>query len=77
MLYIILNKSVFDIYPYCPNKPLVDAVSNHRALAAWEIANEPEGSIQAGTSDGNPCFDTTNLSGSGVGWTGANIPMYR
>ncbi len=59
------------------HQPLVQAVSNHRALAAWEIVNEPEGSVQAGVTDSNPCFDTNVLIGTGAGWSGAGIPMQR
>jgi mannan endo-1,4-beta-mannosidase len=56
-------------------QPLVRAVSNHRALGAWEIVNEPEGSVRVGESNGNPCFDTTAIASSGAGWTQLNIPM--
>ena len=54
--------------------PTVKELSDKVALAAWEIMNEPEGSI-AINSDGDPCFDTSVLQGSGAGWTGENIPM--
>jgi len=55
--------------------PLVNGLKTKKALAAWEVVNEPEGSVQAGTSDSNSCYDTTNLSGSGAGWTGISLPM--
>lgn len=55
---------------------MVRALSTHRALATWEIMNEPEGSVLI-ASDPNPCFSTTILSGTGAGWTGEGIPMFR
>lgn len=39
--------------------------------------NEPEGSVAIVTDTSNPCFDTNKLSGSGAGWTGANVPIYN
>jgi len=32
--------------------------------------------VSAGVSDGNPCFDTQPLAGSGAGWADS-IPMQR
>lgn len=56
---------------------MVTALGDHPALGAWEIINEPEGSVYAGQSNGNACFDTTVLSGSGAGWVGLYIPMEK
>lgn len=55
---------------------MVRALSTKRALASWEIMNEPEGSVLI-AGDPNPCFSTTILAGSGAGWTGEGIPMFR
>ena len=63
--------------------PMVAALANESSLAAWEVINEPEGSVSPGvTSASNPCFDTTLLNHSGAGWAqaadrggGPPIPM--
>lgn len=36
---------------------------------------QPEGLVNAGIADANPCFDTQVLGGSGAGWAGTYIPM--
>jgi len=56
---------------------MVSALKGHPALGSWEIINEFEGSVRAGESNPNPCFDTTVLTNSGAGWTGVSIPMER
>lgn len=55
---------------------MVQALSTKRALGSWEIMNEPEGSVLI-APDPNPCFSTTILTGTGAGWTGEGIPMFR
>ena len=39
-----------------------------------EIFNEPEGSLLVAEDD-EPCYDTSNLKGSGAGWAGPDIPL--
>ena len=58
-------------------QPMATALKGHPALGAWEIVNELEGSVYNGKVDPNKCFDTQVLIGSGAGWTGKWIPMYR
>jgi len=57
-------------------QPLVAGLAGKHALAAWEVINEPEGSVLI-QANANPCYDTTILANSGAGWTGVGVPMQR
>ena len=60
--------------------PLVTGLKLKPALAAIDIINEPAGSIYPGRNppgNTNPCFDTTNLSGTGANWVGLWLPVER
>jgi len=66
--------NVFSSISNCFVQPLVRALKDKPALAAWEIMNEPEGSILI-SADSNPCFDTSKMGQYGAGWTGNNVPI--
>ena len=56
--------------------PMAAALAGEPGLGAWEIMNEPEGSVAAGVADSDPCFDTMALKNTGAGWAQSTpIPM--
>lgn len=72
---LLLDEDKLDSYIEKVLVPTVNALKDKVALGAWEIVNEPEGSVLTPQSHSEPCFDTTPLTGSGAGWTGEEIPM--
>ena len=72
---ILADEAKLDSYIQTVLIPTVNALKDKVALGAWEIVNEPEGSVLTPQSNSEPCFDTTPLTGSGAGWTGENVPM--
>jgi mannan endo-1,4-beta-mannosidase len=54
--------------------PLVTGLASRNGLGAWEVMNEPEGSLLV-ASDEEPCYDTSNLEGTGAGWANTGLAM--
>nr|ADU33333.1 glycoside hydrolase family protein 5 [Gastrophysa viridula] len=54
-------------------KPMAAGLKDKKALAAWDIINEPIGSLTQGLTDSNPCYDTNNLINSGADWTNVHL----
>ena len=78
VINLFLDDAKLDSYIQNALKPMVAALGDHPALGAWEVMNEPEGSVLiSSTPNPNPCFDTAILTSTYAGWTGANIPMQK
>ena len=63
---LILDEVLLQSYIDFALIPMVQGLAGKVALGAWEIMNEPEGSVSI-SSNSNPCFDTSVLQGSGAG----------
>jgi mannan endo-1,4-beta-mannosidase len=71
---LIKNESKLDTFISQALIPMVEGLKDLPGLAAWEIMNEPEGSLKY-ESDSDPCFDTIHLNGTGAGWAGQKVTM--
>jgi len=71
---LVNDDSILDSYIHNALTPLVTALVGHPALAAWEVANEPELSVTTAANP-NPCYDTTTIGAGGIG--GGPLSMER
>ena len=56
--------------------PLVEATKDHIALGAWDIINEPEGSIlPQSTQQHRRCTDTGYLQGTGLPFPDSDVAL--
>jgi len=63
---LVNSDAALDSYITNALTPLVTGLIGHPALAAYEVANEPESSV-ATAANANPCYDTTAIAVGGVG----------
>jgi hypothetical protein len=75
MIHLYTNEAKLNSYIEKVLKPLVAGLKNKKALATWDIINEPGGSITQGVKDANPCYDTQILAGSGADWTQSHLSL--
>jgi len=75
MVQLYHNEEALQSYLDKVLTPMAKALAKHKALGAWEIINEPGGSIQQGITDTNKCFDTHKLTNSGANWAGTGLTM--
>ncbi|CAH1970587.1 unnamed protein product [Acanthoscelides obtectus] len=73
MLHLYTQEDRLQSYLDRVLKPLVAGLKHKRALAAWDLVNEPMGSLSQWQEDPNPCYDTTHLQGTGAGWAGTTV----
>nr|ADU33273.1 glycoside hydrolase family protein 5 [Callosobruchus maculatus] len=73
MLHLYTEDDKLQAYLDRVLKPLVAGLKDKKALAAWDLVNEPMGSLSQWQQDPNPCYDTTHLKDTGAGWAGTTI----
>ena len=57
---------------------MATALAGEAGLGAWEIINEPEGSLRLTSDPSNPCYDTDAvLRNTGAGWAGHSFTMQQ
>ncbi|CAG2171133.1 unnamed protein product, partial [Oppiella nova] len=75
MLHLYTDQKKLDSYLEKVLKPLASGLKDKKALAAWDVINEPQGSVADSITDTNPCWDTTILKNSGADWTQTHLKM--
>ncbi len=55
--------------------PMATALSNHKALAIWEIIKGPEGMVPIEKNDSYPCFDTSGMNSYNAKWENSTLTM--
>jgi mannan endo-1,4-beta-mannosidase len=75
MLQLYHNEAALQSYLDKVLTPMAKGLANHKALGAWEIINEPVGSILQSITDSEKCFDTHKLTNSGANWAGTGLTM--
>jgi mannan endo-1,4-beta-mannosidase len=55
--------------------PMATALSNHKALAIWQIIKGPEGMVAIGKKDPDPCFDTSGTKFYNTQWKDSSLTM--
>ncbi len=55
--------------------PMATALSNHKALAIWEIIEGPEGMVATEKEDLDPCFNTSGTKFYNTQWKDSNLTM--
>jgi mannan endo-1,4-beta-mannosidase len=55
--------------------PMATALSDHKALAIWQIITGPEGMVAIGKEDPDPCFNTSRTTFYNTQWKDSTLTM--